>query len=141
MVSLITGDKGKGKTTYMLDMANKALLEAEGNLVYIDKSSKHMYELNNKIRLIDISKFPVRNPDQFAGFICGILSQDHDIEKVYLDNFLKIASLNDDFVEAEKTIELLEELEKVFDVSFIIAFTAEKEELGDALKKRVAIAL
>ncbi len=141
MVSLITGDKGKGKTSYMLEMANNALVEANGNLVYVDKSSKHMYELNNRIRLIDISKFPVKNPDQFTGFICGILSQDHDIEKVFLDNFLKIASLQKDFEAAEKAIEALEEIGKIFDVDFIVAFTAEKEELGEALRERVSKAL
>ena len=141
MVFLITGDKGKGKTSYMLDQANKAIMEANGSLVYVDKSSKHMYELNNKIRLIDVSKFPIRNPDQFTGFICGILSQDHDIEKVFLDNFLNIASLNKDFDAAEKAIEVLEEIGKVFEVDFYVAFTAEKEELGEALKERVSKAL
>ena len=141
MVFLVTGDKGKGKTSYMLDQANKALQEANGNIVYVDKSSKHMYELNNKIRLIDISSFPVRNPDQFTGFICGILSQDHDIEKVFLDNFLKISSVGEDEPAAEDAIGKLEEIGNVFGVDFIIAYTAEKEDLGEALKSKVTMAL
>ena len=141
MVYLITGDKGKGKTSYLLEAANQAMQDAKGNVVYVDKSSKHMYELNNRIRLIDISKFPVKNKDQFTGFICGILSQDHDIEKMYLDNFLKIASLENDFEAAEKTIEELEEISRIFDVEFITAFTADKEELGASLQARVSKAL
>ena len=141
MVFLVTGDKGKGKTSYMLDQANKAMQEAKGNIVYVDKSSKHMYELNNRIRMIDISSFPVRNPDQFTGFICGILSQDHDIEKVFLDNFLKISSVGDDYAAAEDAIGKLEEIGNVFDVDFMIAYTAEKEELSDALKSKVSMAL
>ena len=52
-----------------------------------------MYELNNKIRLIDVSGFPIRNCDEFVGFICGIISQDHDLEKIYLDSFLAVAKL------------------------------------------------
>ena len=53
MVQLIVGNRGKGKTKYLLDSVNEAMKNASGNIVYIDKSLKNMYELNNKIRLID----------------------------------------------------------------------------------------
>ena len=101
MVQIIAGSKGKGKTKILLDKVNTKVKESSGTLVYLDKNSKHMYELDRRIRLIDISKFPVRTPAEFTGFICGILSQDHDLEKVFLDNFLKIASINKDFDLAE----------------------------------------
>ena len=78
MVELIVGKKGKGKTKVLLDKVNGAVKDANGSIVYLDKSTKHMYELNNKVRLIDVSGFPVKNADEFVGFICGILSQDHD---------------------------------------------------------------
>ena len=67
MIQLITGEKGTGKTKLMLDGANDAIKSVAGNIVYIDKSSKHMYELSNKIRLIDASKLPLKNSDQFVG--------------------------------------------------------------------------
>ena len=56
MVQIIAGAKGKGKTKYLLDMANTAVKEAKGSVVYLDKSSKHMYELNNQIRLINVDR-------------------------------------------------------------------------------------
>ena len=93
MVELIVGKKGKGKTKVLLDKVNSAVKEVSGNIVYLDKSTKHMYELNNKVRLIDVTSYPVKNSDEFVGFICGILSQDHDLEQIYLDSFLKIARL------------------------------------------------
>ena len=93
MVELIVGKKGKGKTKVLLDKVNGAVKDANGSIVYLDKSTKHMYELNNKVRLIDVSGFPVKNADEFVGFICGILSQDHDLEQVYLDSFLTTAKL------------------------------------------------
>ena len=80
MVQIIAGRKGKGKTKYLLDMANTAVKEAKGSIVYLDKSSKHMYELNNKIRLINVAEFSVSTAEGFIGFICGIISQDHDLE-------------------------------------------------------------
>ena len=55
MVELIVGKKGKGKTKVLLDKVNGAVKEANGSIVYLDKSTKHMYELNNKVRLIDVS--------------------------------------------------------------------------------------
>ena len=55
MVELIVGKKGKGKTKVLLDRVNGAVKEANGSIVYLDKSTKHMYELNNKVRLIDVS--------------------------------------------------------------------------------------
>ena len=53
--------------------------------------TKHMYELNNKIRLIDVSGFELESSGEFIGFVYGILSQDHDLEQMYLDSFLKIS--------------------------------------------------
>ena len=54
MVELIVGKKGKGKTKVLLDRVNGAVKEANGSIVYLDKSTKHMYELNNKVRLLRI---------------------------------------------------------------------------------------
>ena len=54
MVQLIVGNKGKGKTKVMLEKANSAIVEAKGNICYLDKSTKNMYELNNKVRLINL---------------------------------------------------------------------------------------
>ena len=59
MVQLIVGKKGKGKTKYLLDKVNSAIQDAHGSIVYLDKSSKHMYELNNKIRLL-MFRFPFK---------------------------------------------------------------------------------
>ena len=75
MVQLIVGKKGKGKTKQLLDKVNGVIKTAEGNIVYLDKSTKHMYELNNKVRLIDVSAYPLNNSDEFIGFINGIISQ------------------------------------------------------------------
>ncbi|MCI5568347.1 MAG: twitching motility protein PilT [Lachnospiraceae bacterium] len=134
MIQLITGEKGTGKTKLMLDGANEAIKTAAGNIVYIDKSSKHMYELSNKIRLIDASKLPLKNTDQFVGAICGIISQDHDLQQVYLDSFLKLAKI-------EETPELIEEIidefniiSETFNVDFIISASVEKSILSEKLQ-------
>ncbi len=54
-------------------MANAAIKGASGTVVYLDKSAQHMYELNNRIRLINVNEFPITHSEGFLGFICGIL--------------------------------------------------------------------
>lgn len=57
MVQIISGKKGKGKTKYLLDSVNGAVASAQGSVVYLDKTAKHMYELSNKVRLIIVSDY------------------------------------------------------------------------------------
>ena len=139
MVELIVGKKGKGKTKVLLDKVNGAVKEANGSIVYLDKSTKHMYELNNKVRLIDVSGFPIKNADEFVGFICGILSQDHDLEQIYLDSFLKVAKL--DGKDVTSTLEQLESIGTQFNVTFIISMSLDKEELPEIFHEKVIVAL
>ncbi|MEE0954700.1 MAG: twitching motility protein PilT [Eubacterium sp.] len=141
MVQLIVGKKGKGKTKQLLDKVNSAIKETNGNIVYLDKSSKHMYELNNKIRLIDVSAFPVENSEQFIGFVSGIISQDHDLEQMYLDSFLKLAVLEDKHEDIAKTVAELENISKLFKVDFVLSVSADKEELDPSLYDKIAVSL
>lgn len=141
MVQLIVGKKGKGKTKYLLDKVNTAIREAHGSIVYLDKSSKHMYELNNKIRLIDVSAFPLKNSDQFIGFICGILSQDHDLEQMYLDSFLRLSGLEGNESGVDDCIRQLEGLGKIFNVDFVLSVSMDKEELSADLQSKTILAL
>ena len=139
MVQLIVGKKGKGKSKQLLDKVNAAIKAANGNIVYLDKSSKHMYELNNKVRLIDVSSFPIRNSDEFIGFVCGIISQDHDLEEMYLDSFLKVAKLEDQDI--SEAVAKLEEIGKLFEVTFTLSVSLDENELPDGLKDKVIASL
>ena len=103
MIELIVGRKGKGKTKVLLEQVNTAIKEANGNIVYLDKNTKHMYELNNKVRLIDSTVFPIKNADEFVGFICGILSQDHDLEENVKSLLHLRGEVLDQHVDADET--------------------------------------
>ena len=141
MVQLIMGKKGKGKTKHLLDKVNSEIKAVNGSIVYLDKSSKHMYELNNKVRLIDCTNFPLKNSDEFVGFICGIVSQDHDLEQMYLDSFLRIAKLEEDGADIEGCIEQLETIGRMFDITFVLSISKDKEELPESSHDKVIIAL
>ena len=140
MVELIVGKKGKGKTKVLLDRVNGAIKDASGSIVYLDKSTKHMYELNNKIRLIDVSAYPLNNADEFVGFVCGIISQDHDLEQIYLDSFLTTAKLT----EKEEIAEALAHLTEVgehFNVKFVVSMSLDKEDVPEDFQDKISVAL
>lgn len=139
MVQLIVGNKGKGKTKHLLDKVNMEIKTVQGNVVYLDKSTKHMFELNNKIRLIDVSDYLVSNSDEFIGFICGIISQDHDLQHMYFDSFLKIACLNES--EIGTTIAKLETISQKFNVEFVLSISVDESELPEELKSNVIVSL
>ena len=139
MVQLIVGKKGKGKTKHLLDKVNAEVQSVSGNIVYLDKSTKHMYELNNKIRLIDVPSYKIMNSEQFVGFISGIISQDHDLEQMYFDSFLKIACLENNYV--EPIIKELEVLSEAFKVSFILSISLDEDELPASVKDKIIVSL
>lgn len=139
MVQLIVGKKGKGKTKHLLDKVNTEVQTASGNIVYLDKSTKHMYELNNKIRLIDVSAYLINNSDEFIGFISGIISQDHDLQQMYFDSFLKIACLPDDNI--DPIIQKLEKISDTFNIDFIISVSVDEADVPAAHKDKIIVSL
>ena len=85
MVKILAGEKGEGKTKRMIDMANAAGKEAKGNIVFVDDVNSHMYDLHYSVRFVETPKFIMEDPQVFRGFVCGILSQNSDIETIYID--------------------------------------------------------
>lgn len=141
MVQLIVGRKGKGKTKYLLEKANTAVKTAEGHIVYIDKSNQHMFELDRKVRLIDASRYPLKSGDEFIGFICGIASQDYDLEQIYLDSFLVNTKVADDKAMIKDYIGQLKDISALCNVDFIISISKDKEDLDPELYDDVIISL
>ena len=90
MVKILAGEKGEGKTKRMIDMANAAGKEAKGNIVFVDDDNSHMYDLHYSVRFVETPKFIMEDPQVFRGFVCGILSQNSDIETIYIDGLKHI---------------------------------------------------
>ena len=139
MVEIIAGEKGKGKTKYLLDKVNNAIKQADGNLVYLDKSQKHMHELNNRVRLINVTDYPITNCDEFLGFVCGIVSQDYDLQEMYLDSFLTIANISDE--DMVHSIEKLDVISEKFHVKFVLSVSRNEADLPDSVKAKLIVSL
>lgn len=139
MVQLIVGEKGKGKTKVLLDKVNTEVKEANGTLVYLDKSRKHMYELNNKVRLIDMSDYDIQNSSEFLGFLSGVVSQDNDPERMYLDSFIKISRVTDEAF--ADVMARLKDMGEKYNVSFVLSVSKDEKELPESVKEMILVSI
>lgn len=139
MIQIIAGEKGKGKTKILIEKANQAARDLKGNVIYLDKNNKHMYELSNRIRLINVKDYCIENSSEFIGFICGLVSQDHDLEAVFLDSFLNIAFIEGDLL--TPTLTKLDKISKEYNVDFIISISMADYSLPEVIRENIAVAL
>jgi len=139
MIQIISGEKGKGKTKILIEKVNNEVKVAKGSIVYLDKNSKHMYELSNKIRLINVRDHFIENQSEFIGFICGIISCDHDLQAIFLDSFLKIAYIDENNIQA--VFDKLEKISEQFQVDLVISISMNLDQLPESVKKNVIVSL
>lgn len=135
MVKFIVGEKGTGKTKIMIDMANSALRESKGHIVYVDRDNNHMYELDRSLRFVNAGEFRIENLKAFYGFLCGIISQNLDAEKIFIDGQKVISTAEDSCL--NQFIKDLEKLYKEFGVSFIISLSREKDKVPEFLRNYI----
>ena len=81
----------------------------------------------------------MKSEQEFIGFILGLISQDHDLEIVLLDAFLKISSLEGSDI--APTINRLEEISKDFGVKFILSVGLDEKDIPAELKENIIVSL
>ena len=134
MVKLVIGHKGTGKTKKMIDMANSSLDHVNGSVVFINKNQRLMYDLKYRIRVICMEDFEqVTNIDEYIGFILGIISQDHDIEQIYIDSILRHAGVK--LEDLDSFFARLSQISETFGPEFIVSVSADREQIEDIVKK------
>ena len=139
MVHLITGEKGKGKTRFLIDAANANIQDAKGSVVYLDHSMRHIYELNNKIRLTNTKDYDLTNKDEVVGFIMGIISQNHDVEQLYIDGLMKLPGVDRENI--EYIIEKLQGLSEKYSIDITITVSVDKADLSSEAQALVVTSL
>lgn len=134
MVQIIAGDKGDGKTKKLIDLANTSVKDSHGHVVFIDNDNSHIYDLHYDVRFVETSDFPLSNYRELIGFIYGILSQDNDIEKIYIDGLYRmVKNLNN-----EDLIKLTSKLQKMsekYTVEFVLSLTSKIDDLPKEIKE------
>ena len=133
MVQILAGEKGEGKTKRLISMANDAVQDAKGCIVFVDDDNSHIYDVHHSIRFVDTPKFIMKDPEVFRGFVCGILSQNSDIEKIYIDGLNHIVDeiSNEEFV---SFITNLEAVSKETGTHFIMIISRKPELLPEKIE-------
>ena len=140
MVEIIVGEKGTGKTKHMLERVNQEIKTVQGTLVYIDKSPKYMYQLDSRVRMINMPDYPINDTDELIGFLCGVISQNNSIEKIFIDRFLTLAYI-DTSEGLRLAIDKLSVISKTFHVNFVLSISQKEEKLPEELNAKICLSL
>ena len=136
MVQILAGEKGEGKTKILIDLANESVSTSDGDVIYIDDDKRHIYDLNHKIRFVEVSEFPLANYRELIGFIYGIFSQNSDITKVFVDGIFKIVqSLGDE--DLIKLVTRLDSMSKAYHVDFVLAGNVDPADLPKEVEQYI----
>ena len=132
MCKFILGEKGAGKTKWLIDNANKDMKEGNGNIAFIDVDDDHIFTLNYNVRLINAMEFKVDTLESFYGFLCGIIGMDYDLEKIYVDSIYKVIDLSvDDLKELLKRLQFVQEK---YNIHFYINVNYRLDDMPEELK-------
>lgn len=138
MIKLFFSKRGSGKSKELINLANTESKNIKGHSVYIDNNKKRILSLDPRVRLVAMSDYDVTSYNEFSAFICGILSNDYDIENVYIDNFTKIVKSFDSSSLAEYLAKL-ESLSNKYNVNVYISAHDEGEGVRESIKEYLAV--
>ena len=134
MVRLLIGHKGSGKTKKIVSLANESLNVVNGSVVFINKNSRLTTDLKYSIRLISMDDYEaITNVDEYIGFLYGVISQDHDLECIFIDSILKHADIN--IENLEDFLERLDKISKEHELDLVVSISADRDQLGPYIDK------
>lgn len=133
MVKLLVGHKGSGKTKNMIDLANEKVDKCDGNVVFINKNHRLMYDLKHSIRVVCMEEYEeITNSDEYIGFLYGIISGDHDIQIIFIDSILKHTDMN--IEDVPEFIARLKMISEEYKIEFVVSISADLSEIGSCAK-------
>ena len=73
------------------------------------------------------------------GFLSGILSQDNDLERIFLDSFLKISKVTDE--ELADVLKRLQTMGEKYQVSFVLSVSKDASQLPECAKEMILVSM
>lgn len=125
MVKIIAGGMGTGKTKRMIQMANEMAKTSDGNIIFIDDDNRNIFELDHKVRFINLEEYSINTAPMLYGFVCGLMSSNFDIDTIFVDGLAYLNELKNDNL--EKVIDVFNEVSEKQSVTFVICFNHDGE--------------
>ena len=133
MIQVIHGKKGSGKTKRILEMANAAIQEHRGDVVFLDDDNRYMFDLRHEVRFVNAGEYGSDSPEKLLGFLCGMLAQNFDISVIFVDAFLKLVKT--DIENTENFFQRLAELSEKHNVKFVLSVNVDDAVAPEFIKK------
>ena len=133
MIKVFYGEKGMGKSKMMVEMANEHVDRKLGDVVFIDDSNDLMYNLKYQIRFTNVLEYPISTIDQFFTFICGIVSQNYDIEGIFIDGLTYI--VKEDVHAMQPFFKNLAGLSEKYNIHFVLSINGKADSAPEYLKE------
>ena len=133
MIQIIAGKKGSGKTKRILDMANAAIREHNGDIIFVDDDNRYMFDLRHEVRFVNAGEYGCDSPEMFFGFLCGMLAQNFDISVIFVDAFLKLVKVEPE--QTERFFARLDDLSGKHNVEFVISVNVDDDLAPEFMKK------
>jgi len=135
MIKIIAGEKGTGKTARLVDEINTVAAD-DNNVVCIERGSRLDQSLKYKVRLVNMTEYPVEGYDQLLAFIGGICSKDYDLTHIYIDSIKKVSAC-DDLSQLEAFLAKLDAFLKDSAITITIIVTCSISALPESVKKYI----
>jgi len=135
MIQVFCDKRGSGKTKALIGLANDKVSESKGHIVYIDDDKRPLLQLDKAIRFVDTSEFDLKQGNSFYGFLCGMISDDYDIDTIFVDGLFNIVDAGSG--DAAHLFLQLEKISNKNDIDFFININ-EMEGMPEVIKKYVA---
>ncbi len=133
MIKIIYGKKGAGKTKKIIESANIASDTLKGNVAFLFNSKRYIHDLKHQVRFIDTDEYGIKGAYLFLGFVSGLVASNFDLERIYVDGFLK---------HMDRPIEELEDLFIKLDsfcaqnrIELVLSVSADKDEIPSFMQK------
>jgi energy-coupling factor transporter ATP-binding protein EcfA2 len=131
MIKLVIGKEGSGKTTKLVKLSNELAQKSPGNVVLIVNTDKRNYDLNLKVRLINIESYNISKFCELYGFICGICAGNYDVTDILIDSVFALENLQDE--KLNKFIKKLSSIQENSNVSLTLALSKDETELSEEI--------
>ena len=134
MVHVILGTKGSGNTRDLVEAINKVIDREKGSMVCLEKGEDLRFDVDHRVRLLDVSEYGIENYGFLRGFISGLYGGNYDLSHVFIDNLYKVAGSSDPH-DAEVFMEWCEHFSDHYDVEFTIAVSDEPRNVPYGIRK------
>lgn len=136
MIQIIFGKRGSGKTKRIIDLANEAIKEQKGDVLFIDDDNRYMFDLRHEIRFVNAGEYGIHGPERFMGFINGIMAGNFDVSLVFIDAFLRLLECDKpDIYRLEPFFNELDELSGRCNVDFVISLSEDAALVPEPIRK------